>query len=65
MGSLITRKDVIDVASVRCMLLGICFWREAPGAAVGPDRRAGKRGLIPASNAVDGKLFVRAKATMP
>ena len=27
------------------VLLGICFWREAPGAVVGPDRRAGKRGL--------------------
>ncbi len=25
-------------------LLGICFWRAAPGAVVGPDRRAGKRG---------------------
>ena len=25
-------------------LLGICFWREAPEAVVGPDRRAGKRG---------------------
>ena len=25
--------------------LGICFWREAPRAVVGPDRRAGKRGL--------------------
>ena len=27
------------------MLLGICFWREAPETAVGADRRAGKRGL--------------------
>jgi len=26
-------------------LLGICFWREAPETAVGPDRRAGNRGL--------------------
>ena len=25
-------------------LLGICFWREAPEAVVGPDRRAGKGG---------------------
>ncbi len=29
------------------LLLGICFWREAPEAGVGPDRWAGKRGLIP------------------
>ena len=28
-------------------MLGICFWRVAPELAVGPDRRAGKRGLIP------------------
>jgi hypothetical protein len=27
------------------LLLGICFWREAPETAVGADRRAGKRGL--------------------
>ena len=26
-------------------LLGICFFGEAPEPAVGPDRRAGKRGL--------------------
>jgi hypothetical protein len=30
---------------VRKSLLGICFWREAPEKAVGPDRRAGKRGV--------------------
>ena len=28
------------------LLLGICFWREAPESAVGPDRRVGIRGLI-------------------
>jgi hypothetical protein len=28
------------------LLLGICFWREAPETAVGADRRAGKRGLV-------------------
>jgi hypothetical protein len=27
------------------VLLGICFWREAPETAGGADRRAGKRGL--------------------
>ena len=27
-------------------LLGIFFWRDAPETAVGPDRRAGKRGLL-------------------
>jgi DNA-directed RNA polymerase subunit beta' len=27
-------------------LLGVCFWREAPEAAVGPDRKAEKRGLF-------------------
>ena len=27
-------------------LLGICFWREAPETAVGPDRRRGNGGLI-------------------
>jgi hypothetical protein len=27
------------------VLLGICFWREAPETAVGADRRAGKWGL--------------------
>ena len=26
------------------LLLGVCFWREAPEIAVGPGRRAGKRG---------------------
>ncbi len=26
-------------------LVGVCFWRAAPGAAVGSDWRAGKRGL--------------------
>ena len=34
------------------VLLGICFWREVPEAAVGPDRRAGKRGVDP-----DGEEF--------
>jgi len=30
--------------SIRALaLLGICFWRDAPETAVGPDRRAGKR----------------------
>jgi hypothetical protein len=28
------------------LLLVICFWREAPETAVGPDLRAGKRGMI-------------------
>jgi len=27
------------------ILLGICFWREAPGTAVGLDRRAGEKGV--------------------
>ena len=31
-------------------LLGICFWRDAPETAVGPDRRAGKRGLFRATS---------------
>ena len=31
---------------VGILLLGICFWWDALGAAVGPDRRAGKRGVI-------------------
>ena len=40
------RSDPGTLASlVDAWLLGICFWREAPGAAVGPDRRAGKWGL--------------------
>ncbi len=29
------------------LIAGICFWREAPEPAVGPDRRAGEEGLIP------------------
>ena len=34
----------------RGKLLGICFWREAPETAAGPDRRAGKWGLsLPAA----------------
>jgi len=36
-------------------LLGICFWREAPGAAVGPDRRAGKWGLMRAVARADSE----------
>jgi len=42
--------------AIGLLLLGICFWRAAPGIAVGPDRpacrslgedrRAGKRGVV-------------------
>lgn len=35
-------------AAAVVFLLGICVWREAPATAVGPDRRAGKWGLIAA-----------------
>jgi hypothetical protein len=35
----------ISALNVIPLLLGICFWREAPETAVGADRRAGKRGL--------------------
>ena len=34
------------VVHVEALVLGICFWREAPETAVGADRRAGKRGVI-------------------
>ena len=32
-------------AARNLLLLGICFWREAPETAVGADKRAGKRGV--------------------
>ncbi len=35
----------LQPTDARNLLLGICFWREAPETAVGPDRRAGKWGL--------------------
>ena len=35
-----------ELVATSTQLLGICFWREAPEAGVGPDRRAGKWGLI-------------------
>ena len=44
-----------DIArEVVSLLLGICFWREAPRAAVGPDRRAGKWGLAARNLLLEG-----------
>jgi PAS domain S-box-containing protein len=40
-------------AELEQLLLGICFWREAPETAGGADRRAGKRGL---SNDANGSF---------
>ena len=44
-------------------LLGICFWRDAPETAVGPDRRAGKRGLP--RSAAASSAAVSSRRTLP
>ena len=42
------------IAGAAVLLPGICFWKKALEIAVGPDRRAGKRGV----NSACGKRFI-------